>query len=134
MSEREAVLFCNEAFYAAFAARDFDAMAGLWADGDEISVIHPGWEPLFGRDDVLESWAGIMGNENSPAIQCRAARAVLRGESASVICYEEIGGNFLIATNLFVKQDGAWRMTHHQAAPTSGHPPPEESGQSQPIH
>ncbi|HAA93874.1 MAG: DUF4440 domain-containing protein [Rhodospirillaceae bacterium] len=134
MSERDAVLFCNDAFYAAFAGRDVDAMESLWAKVDDVSVIHPGWEPLFGRDAVIESWVGILSNENSPAIECRAARAVVRGESATVVCFEEIEGNFLVATNLFVKQDGAWRMTHHQAAPTSGRPSPEDQDQPPSIN
>ena len=28
----------------------------------------------------------------------------------------------MIATNVFVKEDGAWRMVHHQSGPTNGKP------------
>ena len=45
---------------------------------------------------------------------------------AFVVCYERLGPNFLIATNLFVKEDGAWKMVHHQAGPI---PPPAPTGE-----
>jgi len=34
-----------------------------------------------------------------------------------VICEEELQAGHLIATNIFVKEDGGWRMVHHQASP-----------------
>lgn len=34
-----------------------------------------------------------------------------------VICAEELPGNRLTASNLFVKEDGAWRLVHHHAGP-----------------
>jgi hypothetical protein len=38
------------------------------------------------------------------------------------VCYEDIEGHFLIATNIFAKQEERWCMTHHQAASTNGSP------------
>ncbi|MDU6489344.1 nuclear transport factor 2 family protein, partial [Bradyrhizobium sp.] len=43
MSDESDLLAANAAFYAAFAAGDFAALAALWADRDGISCIHPGW-------------------------------------------------------------------------------------------
>jgi len=37
------------------------------------------------------------------------------------VCYEVLEGGFLAATNVFVREDGAWRMVHHQAGAS---PPP----------
>lgn len=126
MSEREAVLFANEAFYRAFADRDMVAMEEVWATRAEVVCIHPGWGPLEGREKVMEGWDGILSNPASPNISCRDARAYVRGEMAFVVCYEGIDGQYLIATNVFVHEDGLWRIVHHQAGPTSDAPEDEE--------
>ncbi|MBM3492204.1 MAG: nuclear transport factor 2 family protein [Alphaproteobacteria bacterium] len=134
MDEREAVLFANEAFYRAFADRDMGALAELWSRQHAVACIHPGWPPLFGRDDVLQSWQAILGNPNSPAIRCRQARAMVHGDAAVVVCYEEIDGRFLIASNAFVREGRVWRMTHHQAGPTSGQPEAEAESEPPRVH
>ena len=126
MTELDAVLFANEAFYRAFADRDAGAMAEVWADDLPLSCIHPGWGLLEGRDEVLQSWEAILGNPDSPAIGCLAAKAHLRGEMAYVHCFEEIDGNYLIATNIFVHEGKRWRLVHHQAGPTSAQPEIEQ--------
>ncbi len=117
--ERDAVLFANEAFYRAFADRDFGAMEQVWSRQESIACIHPGWSPVIGRERVLASWRAILANPGAPAIACRRPVAFLRGDSAFVICYEEVNGAVLVATNLFAREGQAWRMTHHQAGPTA---------------
>ena len=52
--DHEAVLFANEAFYQAFAARDLAAMEEVWAHHCPVACIHPGWPPLHGRQAVNE--------------------------------------------------------------------------------
>lgn len=127
--DRAAILFANDAFYAAFSARDMDQMAQVWAEGDGIACLHPGWPPLIGRDQVMDSWRSILGNPNSPTAAARAPRVVPQGQDgAMVICYEEISGQMLIATNGFVRQGdeklgGSWKMCQHHA---SAVPQPEE--------
>jgi SnoaL-like domain len=137
---QEAVLFANEAFYQAFAARDIDAMEQLWAKAAPVACIHPGWSPVVGREGVLASWRAILANPASPAIRCRRPQAFLHGDSAFVICYEEIEGAVLIATNLFVREGPGWKMTHHQAGPVAVQSeeeedePTEEEGPGGAIH
>ena len=123
MSELDAILFANEAFYRAFADRDTSAMTEVWAETAPVSCIHPGWGLLEDRDEVLQSWQAILTNPGSPAIICHAPRAHMQGEMAYVICYEEIDGNYLIATNIFVHEGRRWRLVHHQAGPTVDAPP-----------
>jgi len=124
MSDTAELLFANEAFYHVFRARDLDAMDGLWARGAPVVCIHPGWQALMTREAVIDSWRGILANPEAPSVACRAARAHLLGGLGIVICYEVLGPNVLVATNQFLREDGAWRMTHHQAGPC-GVPPPE---------
>jgi len=132
--DHDAVLFANEAFYRAFSARDVQAMDDVWARHCPIACIHPGWGPLYGRDAVMRSWAGILANPESPTIVCQDAKAVVFGDSAMVICFEAVPGGFLIATNLFVRHGHVWKLVHHQAGPTNVQPEAElpDEGQGRP--
>ena len=121
MSDIDSVLFANEAFYVSFASGDADAMDELWSSKAPVSCIHPGWESLIGRENVVESWRSII-RGGAPAIRCRTPEVFLYGDTATVLCYEEVEGGFLIATNVFVREAVAWKMVHHQAAPTRGKP------------
>ena len=125
MSEREAVLFANDAFYLYFTGEDADGMDTLWALNAPVTCIHPGWEALHGRKAVLESWRSIIAG-GAPKIRCREAEVAIYGDFANVICFEEMDGGFLIATNTFVREDKQWKMVHHQAGPTRGKPAEEE--------
>ncbi len=123
MSEHAAVLFANDAFYLAFANQDLEAMEGIWAGEIPVTCIHPGWDPLSGREEVMESWESILNNPNATHITCKNPTVRVFGEFACVICHEVLDQGFLVATNLFVQEDGQWRIIHHQAGAA---PPPEE--------
>ena len=120
MSE-QAVLFANDAFYAAFLGRDMEAMEALWAQDVPVACVHPGWHALDERDEVMESWRGILASDAAPEVACRGAWAQLHGDCALVTCYEQIGNSLLVATNVFRRLDGPegrqWKMVHHQAGP-----------------
>ena len=122
MSEQAAVLFANDAFYIAFTTRDSDAMDDLWARSVPVTCVHPGWNVVAGRDGVMESWRAILANPKSPKIACRQATAHVLGDIAYVVCFETIETSHLVATNVFVLEDGAWRMVHHQAGITAQGP------------
>jgi ketosteroid isomerase-like protein len=110
------ILAANEAFYHAFRREDPTAMDELWARHAPVACIHPGWDALIGRDRVMASWLAIM-NNGAPAIRCVAPRVQRLGDAAFVICEEHVGGGRLLATNVFVHEDGQWRMVHHHAGP-----------------
>ena len=131
--ERDAVLFANEAFYRAFVDRDFDAMDALWSRRVHVACIHPGWSPIAGREQVMASWRGILSNPQSPQVACRRPQAFMQGESAFVICFEEVDGSFLIATNYFAREGSGWKMTHHQAGPVPA-PEGEDETVASPMH
>ncbi|MGF1641497.1 MAG: nuclear transport factor 2 family protein [Rhodospirillales bacterium] len=130
MTEQAAVLFANDTFYVAFATCDYPAMEEAWSRRWSVSCIHPGWNALAGREPVMESWRAILSSPKAPRIGCRGAVAHVLGDSAYVICYEVVDGNFLVATNVFVREDGGWKMVHHQAGATS--PPPPEDADEEP--
>lgn len=115
MNDADAVLAANLEFYRAFTTRDIPAMEALWAQESPVACLHPGWPPLVERDEIVESWRAILSNPESPRIACYDERVFLYGDTAFVICEEEIETATLIATNYFVREDGAWRLCHHQA-------------------
>ena len=51
-----------------------------------------------------------------------------------MICFEEISGSFLIATNIFVREGGRWKMVHHQAGPTNATAPADEDPEPKNIN
>jgi ketosteroid isomerase-like protein len=115
----EEVLAANAAFYRAFATRDVAAMDALWARKTPVACIHPGWQVLTGRTAVMTSWRGILENPDAPEIACTEARAHVFGAAALVVCTERLESSQLVASNVFVREDDAWRLVHHQAGPVA---------------
>ena len=60
--------------------------------------------------------------------QMHAAVVDLHGECAIVICYESVGQFTLVATNVFVRETGDWKLVHHQ----SGETQPPQAGLAEP--
>ena len=128
-ADESAVLAANEAFYRAFASRDLKALDRLWAQRAGVVCIHPGWQPLRGREAVLDSWKDILGNPGAPAIACFRPTVHVLGEVAFVVCNERLPGAELVATNIFVREDGEWRLVQHHAGGVAvPSPEPEPSG------
>ena len=117
MNDDEEALAANAAFYAAFAASDAERMDAVWARRAPVACVHPGWEVLVGRDPVMESWRRMFETGGAPPILCEKAVAHLLGPAAFVTCFERVPGAVLVATNLFVREEGKFRMVHHQAGP-----------------
>lgn len=115
MSDHDAVLAANLEFYRAFATRDAAAMEALWAKRAAVACLHPGWTALTDREAIVSSWSGILSNPDAPRISCFDERVMLYGDTALVLCEEELDGGTLAASNLFVREDGAWRIAHHHA-------------------
>ncbi|SEG27844.1 Ketosteroid isomerase homolog [Thermomonospora echinospora] len=123
----------NAEFYAAFENGDLDRMSAVWADGPHapnVGCVHPGWPLLRGREEVLRSWALIMAN--TPYIQfvLTDLHTVVYGDQALVTCSENIitvddsadapgglAGGSIVATNLFLRVEGRWRLLHHHGSP-----------------
>lgn len=109
----------NEAFYAAFAGRDIGTMDVLWSRAVPVTCIHPGWNVLSGREAVMGSWEAILANPEQPRVVAGGAQVQVIGETAIVTCRELVAGSPLAATNVFVREDGRWRLVHHQSGPVA---------------
>jgi hypothetical protein len=117
MTTQTAVLEANERFYQAFNTKDLALMDVVWAREHAVTCVHPGWNLLEGRQDVLESWRNILANPNQARIVAGGANVTLIGDLAIVVCRELVAGSPLIATNLFVMENGEWLLLHHQSGP-----------------
>jgi len=118
VTDREqSVLAANLAFYDAFINNDYAAMEALWAAHHDVTVIHPGWEPLRGHRAVLDSWERILAGEGVNSMQCSEASAYLGDGMAFVICHETFPEGELVATNIFTLEHDDWKMIHHHSGP-----------------
>jgi ketosteroid isomerase-like protein len=118
-SPSEAVLAANDAFYHAFNEKDIEAMDAVWSASPDVACIHPGWNLLLGREAVIESWRRILTNPGQMRIFTGGETVVFVGEVALVLCRELVGGSPLAATNVFVQENGAWKLLHHHSGPVS---------------
>jgi len=120
----------NAALYEALESADVDRMAGVWddEDPDALVCVHPGWPMLRGRAHVLRSFSAIMAN--TPYIQFFLTDVDIRvvGDTAVVTCTENIltevsqeGSNGpVVATNVFRRRQGGWRLQVHHGSPVLG--------------
>ncbi len=134
MSDEHAIIAANAAFYAAFASGDFAALAALWAEGEGISCIHPGWPVIIGRTAVIGSWRDILSNSARPRIVCADPHAVVEGDHGRVLCIEVVDGAALAAANHFTRVGGAWKMVHHQSSPIAQMATPADDPDGHRLH
>lgn len=115
MNTKHDVLRANHEFYSAFRSGDYARMDQLWAYKHDVSVLHPNWEGIEGREAVMASWFDVMVVAEPPMVTVSDECVILNGRRAIVLCTECFGSTRIIASNLFVLEDDDWRMTHHQA-------------------
>ncbi|OEU94410.1 nuclear transport factor 2 family protein [Streptomyces oceani] len=127
----EAVEAANTALYEAVERADLEALGELWLD-DEVTVVHPGWPALSGRDEVLRSYALIMANTEYVQFFLTDVRISVLGDTAVVSCTENIlsggpaeadgsagplVGGLVVATNVFRRAADGWRVWSHHGSP-----------------
>ena len=113
--DRDAVLAANREFYRAFNQRDIATIDQLWARALPVSCMHPNQTPIIERNAIVRSWQRLLSTPNLPLVHCQDEMLIGRRYMATVVCREVAATVQLIATNVFVKEDGAWRLVHHQS-------------------
>ena len=87
--------------------------------------MHPGSKRIVGRDAVMASWDIVLQNakQGTMRIACEGACVVADKGVGVVTCTEvteaDDSRGLLAATNVFQKQNGRWKMIHHQAGSIS---------------
>ena len=124
MSDDGEVVEANASFYRAFETLDIAEMDRVWAHGEHVQCVHPGWPLLSGWDAVRTSWETIFTNTAEMRFTVSDVHAVVGDEVAWVTCTEnilsEVAGRVsvtaILATTLFERSAGGWRLVHHHAS------------------
>ncbi|MFJ6568627.1 nuclear transport factor 2 family protein [Streptomyces sp. NPDC091292] len=112
---------------------DEDDASGPSGDEPAISCVHPGWPVLTGRGEVLRSYALIMANTEYIQFFLTDVQVSVFDGTALVTCTEnilsggpapeggeELGplvGQLVVATNVFRRTPGGWKLWSHHASP-----------------
>jgi ketosteroid isomerase-like protein len=117
----DALLDANQLFYDAFEARDLDAMSDLWEHSERAVCTHPGWSSLRGWAAIVASFTALFRNNQSLQFLLTEARGEVHGDTGWVTVDENLlgdqGGTTVAALNLFVRDEGRWRLVvHHGSA------------------
>jgi ketosteroid isomerase-like protein len=139
-ADEEGVRAANAAFYAAFEARDLDAMAEVWEHSDRVAVTHPGWPLLRGWARVAGSWDAIFANTAFFQFLLAGETVAVQGDVGWVTLDEnilqaggsrdggedlaELVGSRVAAVNVFARTGGRWRMVLHHGSPVVGETDP----------
>ncbi len=135
MTEQEAVLDANRAFYRAFESLDIEQMEKVWLKEPTIICIHPGWRRLVGWGPVMESWERIFEATFEMRFELAEPAALLGGDLAVVVVQENLTQKSadgimrtqVLATNVYRRSGSGWYMVVHHGSPIavggSGEPP-----------
>lgn len=112
----------ERAFYAAMADGDLDRMMALWADDDAAVCNHPGGPRLIGREAIHASFREIF-SAGGVRIAVAAVHAWRSPDVAIHSLIERIAVEGragtetveVVATNVFVRAAGGWRILVHHA-------------------
>jgi ketosteroid isomerase-like protein len=131
VSDHGAIEAANARFYRAFETLDIEEMDRVWAHGAHVKCVHPGWPLLVGWTAVRASWETIFANTAEMSFTLSDVHVVAHGDVAWVTCTEnilsEVRGRVsvtsVLATNLFERDAGEWRLVHHHASHVLGQAP-----------
>lgn len=122
--ERGELEEANARFYRAFESQDLAEMDQVWAHGEQVRCVHPGWAMLEGWEAVRQSWEAIFKGSGEMRFTLGDVQARGSGDVGWVTCSEnilsQVRGNIavttLLATNVFERRGGEWRMVLHHAS------------------
>ena len=125
MTDQEAALAANEAFYRAFCQKNLSEMSLVWWQGTTSLCIHPGGQILTGWESIRASWEAIFKQTDSLEIETEIIKVEIDQSLAYVVVRETVlqssRGRKLkaqsMATNLFQKMAQKWYLVHHHGSP-----------------
>lgn len=125
MTEKQAVLAANQAFYRAFEKKSIEAMSAVWSNGTSSLCIHPGRQVLQGWEAIRLSWEQIFRATAYIEIDTDIISTEISGSIGCVVLIENLlqvsGGRKIkaqsVATNIFENLGGNWYLIHHHGSP-----------------
>ncbi len=126
--DRAALVAANRRFYDAIERGDLDAMAAVWKPGKDVVCVHPGFGQLRGAATILRSFALLMAQASYVQYVLTEEVVDLHGDTAVLGCTENMmvaahdepahgfDSSRAVATSVFVRIAGTWRMIVHHAS------------------
>jgi ketosteroid isomerase-like protein len=138
VSDEEAVRAANQGFYRAFESLELVRMDAVWAHDGLVACVHPGWPLSSGWEAVRRSWRTIFENTEAIRFEVTDEEIEVSGDLAWVLCVEWLasevegarGEAAVLATNVFRRVAGAWKLVHHHASPRVPDPATEDAAQT----
>lgn len=123
--ETQAVRKAHSAFYEAFESLDIHKMDAIWAKGDHVKCVHPGWDIRMGWPEVRDSWVLIFNHTYEIKFSVCLLDVSIWDNLAWTVSQESIStqdkGKWvdgqIISTNLFELTNGTWLLIHHHGSP-----------------
>lgn len=116
----------EQAFYLAFVRRDTELMAKVWANTQSVYCLHPGSQPLVGKDAIMQSWQEIFNGPQTSQLKIEhhnlasdpklsvhriTEHLTIQGEG------ENIRQATIHAMNIFQCINDNWYIISHHTAP-----------------
>lgn len=126
--DRAVLLAAHRCFYDALEDGDLDAVAELWKPGEDTVCVHPGFGQLRGTATILRSFALLMAQASYVQYVLTDEVVDLHGDTAVLGCTENImvaehdepahgfDSSRAVATSVFLRVQGTWRMVVHHAS------------------
>jgi ketosteroid isomerase-like protein len=125
MSNHEALIEANQAFYKAFESLDIEQMENLWLRDPKIVCIHPGWRRLTGWGPIMESWERIFDGVFEMKFELNALHLIAGADLGVVVTEENLtqrgyDGTMrtqVLATNIYERVGNKWLLVLHHGSP-----------------
>jgi len=127
-ADEAALIAAHRRFYDAVERGDLDAMTELWKPGEDTVCVHPGFGQLRGTATILRSFALLMAQASYVQYVLTDEVVDLHGDTAVLGCTENImvaghdepaqgfDSARAVATSVFVRVQGGWRIIVHHAS------------------
>jgi hypothetical protein len=130
------------AFYRAFEQLDLRLMSAVWIEGSRALCIHPGGDLLQGKEAVMRSWMEIFTGSAPPRIDHRLIASFESSDLVVRVVEERIGprgrasakANRVIATNVYLREDGRWHLLQHHGSLPMVEPQPNGEEKARHLH
>lgn len=129
MAAADEVRQASEQFYAALsqmANSDASAMSAVWAHNNDVTALHPIGGRNEGWDETRSAFEQVGSLASGGQVQLRDQIIQVGTDLAYEVGIEEgeitlAGEHIAIShrvTNIYRREDGAWKMVHHHADPS----------------
>ena len=118
----------EQQFYEALQHGDLERLMDVWADEEEIAVVHPGGPRLVGHGAIRTAFAALFEQGRSVNASPETVRRLRVGDTAIHHVLERVvvqgpqGAQhaWVIATNVYLNTARGWRLVLHHASPGTG--------------